>query len=824
MSTQQPQPTRPASDPIKQEPRAVQQSAQPQAATPPAEATRKETFKKGLVGGTMTEVERVVPADEPPPLPPNAELKYIGKPITRYDGHLKVTGSAKYPSDIKLPGMLYAKLVNSTVAHAKVKSVDTSAAERLPGVKAVHVLERVLGNAQVQDKSKELQSRYPIVRFAGQPMAAVAATSPDIATEAARLVQVEYEPLPFVLSIDDATKDDSPMVFPAAAAAAGSAGGGGGATNVPQKGNMRGPVQGGAGRGPRGDLEKGWAASEVVVEAEYRTQVQTHSALETHGVVADWKPDGLTVYASTQGTLSVRDELAAIFNLPKSRVRVMTEFMGGGFGAKFGAGNSGVIAAELSRKTGAPVKLFFDRKEEHYGGGNRPGAVMRMKLGASKDGKLQAVHYRSYGTAGVGTGAGTAGPIQNIYDCPNLLTEEWDVFINAGPGAAFRAPGHPQGCFAIEQTMDELAHKLNMDVLALMDKNDSSEPRRMERRIGAERFGWAKRHAPGADRGPVKRGMGVAQSVWYRIGSRDSECEVRVSNDGAIEALSAVQDIGGGIKTVIAQVVAEEFGVPPKDIVIRIGDTNSPSGPPSGGSQTTGSFTPAARNAAYKARLKFAEAIAPRLNTTPDKLIFADGKVSIAGTNQSFTFKQAAAKLPSENVSAFAQRAPEYGPRERMFIGGVQFCELEVDTETGIVKPLRFLAVHDCGRPMNTLALTSQVNGGILQGISFALYEDRKLDRQTGIQVNPNLEQYKIIGSKESPPIEVHFLEDYIARSSTDASGIGEPATIPTSAAMANAFFNATGVRIRELPMTPARVLAALGKVKPASTRTGGAL
>ncbi len=820
MNTQQP--SKSASEAIKQEPKSVQQSVQP--AAPPADATRKEKFQKGITGGAITEVERTIPADEPPPLPPNAQLKQIGKPVPRYDGHLKVTGSAKYPSDIKLPGMLYAKLVSSTVAHGRVKSVDTSAAEKLSGVRAVHVVERVLGNAELIDKSKELPSKYPVVRYAGQPIAAVAATSAAIAAEAANLVKIEYETLPFVLTIDEARKKGSPLVFPGIAAAAGSAGGGGGAQGVPQKGNVRGPSKGGQGRGPRGDLEKGFAASEVIVEGEFRTQVQTHSALETHGVVADWKQDSLTVYASTQGTLSVRDELAAIFDLPKSKVRVVTEFMGGGFGAKFGAGNSGVIAARLSRQANAPVKLFLDRKEEHWGGGNRPGSIQRLKLGATKDGKLQAMHLISYGTAGVGTGAGSAGPVQNLYDCANVLTEESDVFTNGGPGAAFRAPGHPQGCFALEQSIDELAHKVNLDVLAVMDKNDSNEPRRMERRIGAERFGWSKRHAPGADPGPVKRGMGVAQSVWYRIGSRDSECEVRITNDGAVEALSAVQDIGGGIKTVIAQVVAEEFGLQPKDITIRIGDTNSPSGPPSGGSQTTGSFTPAARNAAYKARLKFAEAIAPVLKTTPDKLVFADGKVSVAG-GASLTFRQAAAKMNKEQISAHAQRAPEYGARERMFIGGVQFCEIEVDTETGVIRPVRFLAVHDCGRPMNTLALQSQVNGGILQGISFALYEDRKLDRNTGVMVNPNLEQYKILGAKETPPIEVHFLEDLIARSSTDASGIGEPSTIPTSAAMANAFFNATGVRIRELPMTPARVLGVLGKIKTAGSPTsGGAL
>ena len=784
---------------VKEEPRAVKEKAQEKvAANQPA--TRKESLFFGIVGAEpLSQIERTVPADEPPALHPNDRLKFIGKRVPRYDGRFKATGAAKYPSDTYLPNMLHGKFISATLPHARVISVDTSAAERHPGVKAVHVIQNDLLSAQVIDPTKEVRSKYPVIRYSGQPIAAVAATSPQAAEEAARLVKVQYEERPFVLNADDARKGDAPRVFPADAAQAETAGGGGGGEKVAQSGNVRGPA-----RDDRGDVSKGFAASDVTVEGDFRTQVQTHSALEPHGVVADWKPNTLTVYASTQSTMSVRDELAAIFKLPKSKVRVLTEYMGGGFGAKFGAGNVGVVAAHLSRKAGAPVRLFSDRKEEHWTGGNRPDAQQHIKLGATKDGLLQAIEFTNYGTAGVGTGAGTAGPARAMYKCANVKTEEYDVFTNSSPGTAFRAPGHPQGCFALEQAMDELAGKLAIDPLVLRDLNDESPARRAERRLGAEKFGWREKfRKANSDPGPVKRGVGMAQSVWYRIVNMDSGVEVRINRDGSVETLSAVQDIGGGIKTVLAQVVAEELGIDPGDVQVTIGDTASPPGPPSGGSMTTTSITPAARNAAYKAKQQLLESIKPAL------------KGQDAG---SLAFKQLAARLPLETVSATARRSPEYGKREMIFLGGVQFVQLAVDTETGIVRVEHVLAVHDCGRPMNPLQLESQVNGGILQGISYALYENRRLDRKTGIMVNPNLEQYKILGAKETPTIEVHFIEHYLARSSTDAGGIGEPATIPTAAAIGNAFYNATGVRLRELPMTPARVLAALGAAREGVT------
>lgn len=782
------------------------------AQTPPAKAqtpTRTESFVYGIPQLGLEHRDRQVPLDEPPPLAANADLKYIGKPTARYDGPAKAMGKGRYTADIQLPGMLYARMVDASIPHGKVVSVDTSAAEKLPGVRAVYVIEHVMGNAELRDPKQETPSRYPIVRYAGQPIAAVAATSQSIADDAAALVKVQYDAMPFVVDRTEARKEDAPKVFPGPADAAGSAGGGGGPKGVPQVGNVHGPQT-----KKVGDTAKGLAEADVVVEGEYWTQVQTHSALETHGFVVDWKPEEVTVYASTQGTSSVRNEFADVFHLPKSKVRVITEFMGGGFGAKFGAGNEGVVAANLSRKANAPVRLMLDRRQEHMVC-NRPDSHQRLKIGAKKDGTLTAIELVSYGTAGVGTGAGTAGPATNMYKCANLLTEEYDVFTNAGPGAAFRAPGHPQGCFAFEQAIDELAVKLAMDPMNLREKFDENPARKVERQLIREHTNWSKRRPAGSDTGPIKRGSGMAQSVWYRFVNMDSSCEVRVSRDGSIELLSAVQDLGTGTKTILAQIVAEEFGIPPHDIVIRIGDTRFPIGPDSGGSITAGSITPAARNAAYQAKLKLLAALAPQYGGNADDLVLEAGRVHRkSNPSQSWSLKQAAAKLPTDEISARATRVAEYS-KDRITYGGADYVELAVDTETGRVHIEKVFGAHDCGRPINPTGVISQINGGVLQGISYALFEQRIMDQNKGYMLNANLENYKIIGAREVPEIEIVLVENYIAQSSTDAAGIGESAGIITlAAAIGNAFYNATGVRMRKIPMTPANVLTALGKVQ----------
>ena len=783
------------------------------------------TVLTGIVGDTLQPIARDIPVDEPPELPPNSELRVIGKRVNRVDAVPKVTGQARYTFDVRLPGMLYARIVSSNVPHARIKSIDTSAAEAYPGVKAVHIADRVLSIAQLRDPSVEANERYPLVRYNGQPIAAVAAVSMRAAKAAARLVRIEYERLPHVTALEAAMRDDAPVVFPGPTEQAATAGGGGAAPNLPQKGNLRGPARGGLGGGGRGDVQQGFAQADCIVARDYRTQVQTHTPMETHGLVADWRDEELTLYASTQFTLSVRDEAADVFGLPKEKIRVISEYTGGGFGAKFGIGNYGALAIHLSRKAGAPVRLMLDRREEHVSVGNRPSSLQRVKLGAKRDGTVTTLQVESFGTGGVAAGAGVGFCHTAMYSIPNVAVEHYDVFTDAGPCAAFRAPGQVQGIFALEQTLDELAHELGLDPLAVREKidmndTDDARARKAERRIGAERAGWSQRRPPGTDQGPVKHGMGVAQSQWAYIVHGTTTCEVRIRGDGSVIALTGAQDIGTGTRTVMAQTVAEELGLRAEDVDTRIGDSRYPAGAASGGSRVTSSITPAARNAAYLAARDLAARVAQSLGAKPDEIVFRDGRVFARGRPDSGkTFLEAVKQANFDEIVHRADRREDYdGYRiklgdlhiSRHGIGGVQFAQIAVDTETGVVKVERIVAVHDCGRPINPKLIESQIYGGVIQGVSYALYEERHLDPATGVQLNANIDQYKIVGSRETPAIEVHLIEQLGRQSSTDARGVAEPANVATAAAIANAFYNATGKRIRTLPMTPANVLAAL--------------
>ncbi len=780
--------------------------------------TKKEKFPHGIPGYNLGEVEREIPAGEPPAWPVNDDLKVVGKRVKRTDALAKVTGAAKYTSDIQLQGMLYGRMLRSNYPHAKIKSIDTSAAEQYDGVYAVHVFKNAVGMAKAKDGDNS--AGFPDVKFAGQPIAGVAAISVDVAEEALKLIKIEYEYLPFVVDLEEAQKPEAPVVFRTDVDQEDSGGGGGGQSGLKTKGNLRGPSTSSFFGGPRGDIDKGFETADLIVEHVYRTQVHTHCSLETHGVVVDWRPDNVTIYASTQNTNNVRHEFAEMFDLPKSKVRVITEFMGGGFGAKHSLGNFGVMAGHLSKRSGRPVSMMLDRKEEHISSGNRPNSVQYLKIGAKKDGTLTAIKQKSHGTAGVGLGAGVGRIAQVMYECPNFSTEQYDVFTHAGPGAAWRAPGNVQGAFGLEQAMDELAEKLNMDPLALRDVIDKSEVRKVERQRGAKQFDWSRRKKPGSDSGVVKKGLGVAQSTWPRFVNLNSTVEIRAYKDGAIEVRSGVQDIGTGTKTVLAQVVAEELGMNPEDITIRIGDTLFPTGPGSGGSIVTGSITPPARNAAYKLKLELFDQVAKELETASSKLSMSDGFiVSQEDNTKKIAVKDALKKMRTEQITTSASRSDDYGGfKMGSFLahgdlGSVQFAEVSVDTETGFVKVDKIVAAHSCGRPLNITHLEGQINGGVIQGVSYALYEYRVMDNETGHQMNGNLDQYKLPFAMEIPEIETIIVEDYGGRSSTDAYGIGEPANIATAVAVANAVYNAIGVRIYELPITPDKVLQALNKI-----------
>ena len=780
--------------------------------------TRVQKHPAGIVPGTLGEIERRVPADEAPPLGPNAKLAWIGKSVLRINGRAKVTGTARFTVDVKLPGMLYGRLLRSPHPHARLFSLDLNAAARHSGVRAVLGINETVGRAveaPADDKASGSAARR--VLYVGDIVAGVAAATPAAAEAALHLIKAEYQPLPFVVDIESARRGDAPVVFERPVHGEGYSGAIATGAPLAQQGNVRGPNTAGS----RGNAAAGLALADVIVEGEYRTQAQTHCCMETHAVVADWRSDGLTVYASTQYTAGVRGELAQVFGIPLSRVRVVVDAMGGGFGSKSSAGNYMRAAVMLSREAGAPVRIVLDRREEHLDSGNRPATVQKLRIGAKKDGTLTAISLDTYGTAGVGLGAGVGFFAQGLYACKNFSILQSDVFINAGPGCAMRAPGNVPGAFALEQAVDELAEKLGLDPLALRDRIDLSPVHREERRLGAARSSWSRRHAPGADAGPVKRGIGVAQSYWSANINTHASCEVRILRDGSVELLSGVQDIGSGIGTVLAQVVAEELGLHPEDITIHIGDTNFPAGPPSYGSLTTASITPPARNAAHRALRELFETAAPALGATPESLVARTGRISTADGARSMSFREAASRLPAERISVVASRSDDYGGFGRKFgemaqakepLGGVQFAEVAVDVETGIVRVERVVAAQDCGRPMNPKQTESQVHGGILMGVSYALYENRMIDRHTGHVLNADLEHYKIARSRETPEIEVILLEHYQGTSATDAYGIAEPSNIATAPAIANAVYNAIGVRLRQLPMTPATVLAALGR------------
>ena len=754
-----------------------------------------DKIRVGFDGDFQVKEITVAPGD-PVPWDPSKKFSIVGTRVPRLDGKPKATGEAKYSIDIRRPGMLYGRILRCPLAAATVTSVDLSSARKMPGVRATLVL------AEPGEK----------VRFAGQEIAAIAAETPEQAYDALAAIKVVYEPRPFVVGLEAARKPGAPLVFEGKAETKTSAGevettkkG------LPRNGNVLGPRS-----TNKGNVEQGYQKADAVVEGTYVCQVQTHTALETHGLVAQWDGDELTVWASTQGLFGVRDDLAETLKIPVSKIRCITEYMGGGFGAKFGARIEGLTAARLAREAGAPVKLFLDRKEEQLATGNRPSATQTVKAGATKDGKLTALQLTVYGDGGTNGGTGTGGPIKNIYACENLKVDEYDVFTNAGPSTAMRAPGHPQGAFALEGTMDELAGKLGMDPLEFRLKNDPSAVRREEFRIGAEKIGWKTRDSRRKTSDPeIVRGVGMGASVWYNTGDTGPRATVTIHKDGSAEVEHGVQDLGTGSRTMVAIVAAEELQLPLEKVSVSIGDTRMPYGPESGGSTTTPSSAPTIRRAAYQAKKQLAAAVAATWKVPADSVTIADGTVSAPGEpKHSLSWADACKLLPGQGVSATADRADNHEDAWKRFTTGAQFAEVEVDTATGKVRVERIVAVHDCGVPLNRLATESQIQGGVIQGVSYALFEDRILDRPTGRMVNPNVDSYKIAGSLDVPEIDVVLVTVWDGVNNTHSVGIGEPATVATAAAIANAVSHAIGARIRQIPLTPEVVLAAVAEAR----------
>jgi xanthine dehydrogenase YagR molybdenum-binding subunit len=727
----------------------------------------------------------------PGPEAPQPEFKIIGKSTPRIDGREVVTGRARYTHDIRLADMLVGKILRSPRAAAEIVSIDLAPALARPGVMAA------------------LKLAEGRVLYAGQQVAAVAAVDERTADEALALIKVEYKSKPFVVDWEKARDPNAPQVRE-------------GKPNV-EKLNAY----------ARGDVEKGFAEAEIVVEHAYRTGVEVHNPTETHGSVAAWEGDHLVVYDSTQAVHGVRDGLARALKVPAANVTVIKNYMGGGFGSKLATGDYTVAAARLARAAGRPVKVLLSRRDNALCVGHRPSSHQTYKVGARKDGTLTALSLLNYASGGIAAGDDVAEPVVDLYRCPHCKVEEYTVFTNVGAQRAMRAPGHTPGMFGLESAMDELAAALDMDPLELRKKNystrnqgDTGLPYSSKGlgqcyEIGAKAIGWERRNrrpGEGPARGPWRRGLGLSSSLWFGAGVPGTLADVVLYPDGSVEVVCGTQDLGTGTRTHMAVAAAETLGLEPGDITVKLGNSDYPWAPISGGSLTTPSVAPAVRDAALKAVERLKAVAAARLKVEPAEIAMADRRfASKADPAKSASFAEVYRDLRRETVF----HGEREGMDEEKFAFntfGAHFAEVEVNVETGQVRVLKYVAAQDSGRIVSRLTAESQVVGGITQGLGAALFEERVLDDATGSVVNPNLRDYKVPTSLDIPEITVLFADvDDAQINRLGVKGLGEPARVPVSPAIANAVFNAIGVHVREIPMTPPRVLAALKRKESAS-------
>ncbi len=751
------------------------------------------------------------PADEAPPAWTSTAV--VGKPLDRIDAYERVSGAAVYTADVILPGMLYGAILRCPHAHARVQKVDVTKAAKLPGVAAIVTDQTPGADIPWYTTRTGALSRLfdPHCRYEGEEVAAVAAETPYQAWDAVRAIAVDYQVLPFVADAEDALKPNAPAIH--------------------EGGNRSGDVA----RYSRGDVDAGFAAADVVLESTYSTACEIHTPTEAHVSVAKWDGPRLVVWDSTQGVYPIQSGLVQSLKLPASSVRVIGNYMGGGFGAKLSISKHTVIAALLAKVTARPVKLHLTREESFLAVGNRPPDKMTIKAGVKKDGTLTALQMTALGTGGAYPGGGVGGVdsvVRELYLCPNVKTELTDVFVNAGQSRPFRAPGHPQGAWALEQMMDQLAEKIGMDPVALRLKNISAVSQSTPNtppytstglkaclEEGAKRFGWVEARKRAQGDGPIRRGVGVAAGLWRGgAGGPPATVIVKLFADGSANLNMGASDIGTGTKTVMAMVVSEELGVPLEKIQVEWADTATTQyATASGGSKTVPTEAPATRLAALDVKQQLLAMAAAQLKVSPADLALKDGEVvSTSDPSKKVAVTAVSALRGRGLIVGVGYRGPN--PEGKVINPfGVHFAEVEVNTRTGETKVVRYLAAQDSGRVMNERTFENQTQGAITMGIGLALTECRILDRnQTGKMVNRNWHDYKIPTAMDVPPDPVVVpidLHDYEANN-TAAKGLGEPATIPSAPAVANAIYHACGVRTPDTPVNPPRLVGLLASSK----------
>ena len=774
------------------------------------------------------------------------QRSWIGKRVSRVDGPVKVSGQAKYTYDVHRPGMLYGKVVRCPHAHAKIVSVDTSVAEKMPGVAAVYV---------IQGPGSE-------IHWAGDDLVVVAAVDERAAADAAHAVKIEYEVFPHF--VDDfkqpqnVAEDTGPIsrgdlitmfinqmpppqiiervqkrgisfkVEPAM-------------VDQLRQNNVGEPVIAALEAAPvkepaaqpgspykkeaettTGDPDAAFKEAEVVSEGVYGCPVITHCCMESHGSIAEWPAeDHLFVHLSTQNVSGVSTEYAQALKISASNVRVHQDHIGGGFGSKFGADRWGIYTAQISKKAGKPVRVMLERDAELEVAGARPSAFAKVKVGAKKDGTLLAWQSESWGTGG--PGGGGAPPMPYVVRIPNQRKQHTAVLTNIGPARAWRAPNHPQGCLITMAALDDLAAKLNMDPVEMLikniqltapsgDKTGRANTYHDELIIASDLMGWKKNWHPRGQggSGPVKRGLGVAIHTWGGRGHQ-STCALTIRPDGSVEIKMGTQDLGTGTRTAILMVAADTLGLSIDQINLKIGDTQYPPSGGSGGSTTIGGVSSSTRRAAVDARDQLFAKAAAALNAKPEELEAVNGNIRVKATpSRSISWRDACARLGTQPIEVTDKNL---GPQETLIssgVGGAVMADVSVDTETGIVKMNKMVCAQDCGLVINLKTAESQVYGAMIMGIATTLYEEKVMDPTTGTMLNPNMDFYRLAGFGDIGELVVHMMtgKGYDERGPI---GLGEPPTVGPMAAIANAVANAAGVRVPFMPITPDRVLAALG-------------
>jgi len=770
----------------------------------------------------------------------------IGKRISRVDSPVKVSGQAKYTYDVKRPGLLFGKILRCPYAHAKVISIDTSAAEKMPGVKAVHII----------------QKSNSTIHWAGDEIVAVAAVDEPTAEDAIRSIEVKYQKLPHLVSdaeppkgaaeaqgpismddIDEMLDNQVPprqMVEQIQQY---------GITSKPEEETLNGLKEDGAtddvinairaatvhpeeGTRPKsnyqkaaaqtvGDGEKAFAQAEVSSEGLYGAPVITHCCLESHGSISEWTDnDHLLVHMSTQNVSGIAGQMAELLKVPATNIRVHQDHIGGGFGSKFGPDRWGIATAEISKKAdGKPVRIMLERDSELKVAGARPSAYARVKVGAKKDGTIVAWQSESWGTGG--PGGGGMPPIPYVLSIPNQRKEHTAIRNNIGPARAWRAPNHPQAAVITMCALDDLAAKLNMDPLEFFLKNielatkDRQNTYREELGIASDLMGWKQKWHPRGQNasGNVVRGVGLSMHTWGGRGHA-SDCDLTLHPDGSVDIKLGTQDIGTGTRTTILIVAADTLGIPMDGIKLYIGDTLYPPSGGSGGSTTPGGVSSSTRRAAVDARDALFAKVAPALNAQPDDLESVNGTVRVkSNPSKSLSWKEACSKLGAMPVTVRGKNPDKSKPPDltNSGVGGVSMAEVEVDTDTGVVKAKKMVAVQDCGLIIDLKMAESSCYGALIMGISYALFEEKVMDQTTGRMLNPNMEYYRLAGLNDIPELVVHMMtgKGYDERG---VIGLGEPPVISPGAAISNAVANAIGVRVPFLPLTPDRVLAALSQ------------